>query len=82
LASGLDDRIEGTFLAVVTEFDAGNIVRDGAGLARQALHLTDRNEQELRILIDERANEPRTSHAVDLHIGAGNPFHRCLRGFE
>src|SRR5262249_19090360 len=65
---GLDDRVERTFLAMVTEFDAGNVVRDRAGLARHALHLTHWNEQELRILIDERANEPRTGHAVDFHI--------------
>src|SRR5260221_667848 len=37
------------------------------------------NEQELRIAIDKRANEPGTGNAVDLHIGAGHPFHRCLR---
>src|SRR5262249_26598791 len=76
----LDDCIERTFLAMVTEFDASNVVRNGAGLARHALHLADRHEQELRIAIDERADEPRTGHAVDLHIGAGNPFHRSLRG--
>ena len=75
----LDDRVERTFVAMVTEFDAGNVVRDGTGLARHARHLTDRNEQELRIPIDKRAYEPRTGDAVDLHIGACNPFHCRLQ---
>ena len=64
---------------MVAEFDAGNIVRDRAALASHAFDLAGRNEQELGIAIDERANEPRTGNAVDFHIGAGNPLHHCLR---
>src|SRR5262245_17514407 len=75
----LDDRIERTFFTVVAEFDAGNVVRDGARLARHALDLADRSEQEFRIAIDERANEPRTGNAIDFYISACNPFHRNVR---
>src|SRR5262245_46605981 len=39
----LDDGVKRTFLAVVTEFDAGDVVGDGAGLARYALDLADRS---------------------------------------
>src|SRR5262244_2379305 len=63
----------------MTELHAGNIVRNGTVLACNGVDLSDRSEQELRITIDKRANEPRTGHAVDLHIGACHPFHRCLR---
>src|SRR3989442_1667049 len=45
------------------------------GLASRALDLLNRNEQELRLPIDERANEPRAGHPVDLDVGARDPFH-------
>ena len=67
---------------MVTQLDAGNVVGNGAGLARNGFDLSNLNEQEFRVAIDKRANEPRTGNAVDLHIGPCHPFHRCLRRLE
>src|SRR5262249_56275485 len=39
----LDDGVERPFCAVMTQLDPGNVVGDGAGLARYAIDLADRN---------------------------------------
>src|SRR5712692_8765780 len=54
----LDDRVERAFLAVMAELGARRVVRNGTGLASDALDLIDRSEQKLSLSIDERANEP------------------------
>jgi hypothetical protein len=35
-------------------------------------------EDELRIFVDELADEPRASDAIDFHMFAGNPLHLIL----
>src|SRR5262249_51783668 len=72
------DGVERAFLAVMTKLRAGRVIGDGGGLAPDAVDLVDRDEQELGLRIDERANEPGACDPVYLHIGPCYPFHGSL----
>jgi hypothetical protein len=74
----LDDGVERALLAVVAEFRARRVVGDRAGLGGNALDLFDRDEQKLGFLVDKGADESWARNSVDLHIGAGDPFHGGL----
>src|SRR5438477_5670706 len=61
--------------AVVRQFDASYVIWNGARFARDALHIVRRNEQKLRVLVDETLDEPGARDPVDLRSFSSNPFH-------
>src|SRR5262249_3797110 len=72
----LQNRLERAFLAVMAELDVLDVVRGGVETLGLVHHLVGRREDELRLAIDEFADEPRAGDAVYLYALAGDPLHR------
>src|SRR4029077_21291040 len=59
----------------MTEFNAGNIVRRGACLLRDAEHLLRGYIEELRVCLNETQDEPGTGDSIDLRMFPCDPTH-------
>ena len=68
-------RFERAFLAMVTQLDVFDVVRDGAETFRFLRDPVGRDEDELGVLVDEFLDQPRTGDAIDLNPFARDPFH-------
>src|SRR5262249_19013419 len=71
----LQDGLERTLLAVMTQFDTFHVIRNGIETLRFIHDLFGRDEEELRILVDEFLDQPWACDPIDFHVLAGNPFH-------
>src|SRR5258708_2327944 len=71
-----DDCVERAVLSHVSELDALDVVGNGAGLLGNRRHLIGRDIDELRLRIDEAADQPGTGDAVDLRMLARHPLVR------
>ena len=75
------ERVEAALFTVMRErLGARDVIGRGAGLLGDGEHLLGRHVDELGVLGDEAADQPRTGDAVDLWPLAGDPFagHACL----
>src|SRR3990172_1037837 len=69
------DALEGASPVYMAQFGAGNIVRDGSLSPRYGQDLFRRHVQELRVLVDEPADEPGTCNPVHFRVLPSNPLH-------
>src|SRR5438105_13506048 len=69
------ERVERTFLAMMAELHALHIVGCRAFALGHFHYLVLGNEQELRLRVDEFADEPGTSHSVHFYFLARNALH-------
>jgi len=60
---------------VVPELDIVDVIRGGVSLLRFHRDLVGGHVDELRLLVDESCDEPRTRDAVDAGMFAGDPLH-------
>jgi len=75
----LDEHLEGAVIGSVRVVGARGIERTGFGiLGSSRNHVIGRQEQDLRVLVDESAQEPGTSDPVCLRARAGDPAHDDL----
>lgn len=77
----LQDRTERDILAVVSQLAAGDVEGSGADCVRTPFHLRYRNEEELRLRINEPFDQPRARHAINLHSLSRDPSHGVTSGF-
>src|SRR5688500_3410163 len=73
------DGVEGTARPFVAELDTLDVERGCASLPRDPQHVARRDEQELRLVVDEPPDEPWTGDPIDLWPGSRHPLHRSLQ---
>src|SRR5260370_30319406 len=71
----LQNRLEGTFLAVVPQFHRGDVKGRGLQLLRFAHHLLCRHKIKFRLRVHELSDQPGASHSIDLYVFTCDPFH-------
>src|SRR5215470_3584528 len=71
----LHKRIERALLAVVSVLDALDVIGRRSFALRHVHHLLGWHEQELRLRVDEFADQPRAGDPVNLHVLTCHPFH-------
>ena len=71
----VDERVEGAPRTLVTELHVRNVIGNRAFASRRVHDLARRDEQELRLRIDEAADEPRTGDTVDPGTFTRDPLH-------
>src|SRR5262249_34430490 len=62
----------------MSQFDVFHVVGDGVQAFSLVEHFVGRDENELRVPVDEFFDEPRAGDSVDLDVLAGDPFHAIL----
>ena len=73
----LDEGVKGAALAPMSEGDAWDVVRDGAGFFSNLENLSGRDVDKARVRVDEAANEPGARDAVDLGPLTRHPLRGC-----
>src|SRR6266852_5212213 len=71
----LQNRLEGTFLAMVAQLYRGNVKWRRPQLLRLAHHLLRRHEMKFRRRVHKLSNQPRARHSIDLYMFTRNPIH-------
>src|SRR3954451_12791916 len=71
---GAYDRVERTIVADMTELDVLDVIWRATDLACDCGHLVRRHVDEFGIWINEAADQPRASNAVDLGVLARDPL--------
>src|SRR6266851_517655 len=71
----VQERVERAALAVVTELDVRDVVRDRALPLGDLSHLVARHEQKRWVAVDESADQPGACDAIDACLLSGDPFH-------
>jgi len=61
------------------QLDVFHVVEDGVQALSLVDHLVGRDENELRIPVDEFLDQPRAGDPVDLDVLARDPFHAILQ---
>jgi hypothetical protein len=74
--AALDDRVEGTRIAVVPELHAGNVICRRALAFRDERDLVARDVQEIGISVDEALDQPRSGNPIDLRPFTSGPSGR------
>src|SRR5216684_293375 len=71
----LQNRLERTLLAVVTQLHCGNIKWDGPQFLRFAHHVLRRNKMKFRLRVHKFSDQPGARHSIDLYVFTRNPLH-------
>src|SRR5258708_29088007 len=71
----LQNRLERTFLAVVTQFHGWHIKGHCSEFLRLAHHLLRRNKMKFRLRVNNFSDRPGARHSIDLYMFTRNPLH-------
>src|SRR5260370_1247443 len=71
----LQNRLERTFLAVVTQFHGWHIKGHCSEFLRLAHHLLRRNKMKFRLRVHKFSDQPGARHSIDLYMFTRNPLH-------
>src|SRR5215472_8719145 len=74
----LDDSVERAFFPVVPKLYVLHVIRDGVFPLRDRHHFVDRDEEKLRLRMDELFYEPRAGNSVHFDSFSRYPLHSNL----
>src|SRR5262249_57722272 len=74
----LEEGVKRARLTMVAELDARNVVRDRPLAGRDRLDLIRGHKEKCRVLVDESADEPGASDAIDACLLTSHPFHSVV----
>src|SRR5712692_2973072 len=71
----LQNRLEGTFLAMMPQLYRGNVKWRSSQLLRLAHHLLRRHKMKFRRRVHKLSNQPGARHSIDLYMLTRDPLH-------